>query len=144
MSGEGTGLAGTLYGQLRADETTELDLVRTMNAVIAHSAPHTEDFIRFRVLLCMAGALRRTIDRRRLAALTTFRFRTAWQMHEALWDVTDFAMAIQGGRGADPDRDYIQTQVLQLALERRTDGWRVHRAVRAMLRVASAGTTPVH
>ncbi|MCC3299726.1 hypothetical protein [Arthrobacter caoxuetaonis] len=134
-----------LDGQLKDGRATELDLVNTMNAVISDTAPDTEAATRCQVLLCMSGALRGLISRRYFAALFTGRLYRAWQLHESLWDVTEFSMELSLGHGTDPDSDFLRVQLLQMTLARRGAGITgdLSRAVRAMVRVASAGTTPL-
>lgn len=138
-------LVRILDGQLKDGQSTELDLVHTMNAAINDGAPDREAATRCQVLLCMSGALRGLITRRCFSALFTGRLCRAWQLHESLWDVTEFSLELAKGAGEDPDADFIRVQLLQLTLARRgadTAG-EFSRAVRAMARVASAGTTPL-
>lgn len=146
MTGEGRPvLVEILDGQLRSGDTTELDLVRTMNSAIAASPPDTETSARTMVLIYMSGALRRLIARRYRAALLSGRLIRAWQLHEALWDVTEYSMGLTTSRTRDPDADFLRVQLLQLSLANRNadPAGEMARAARAMVRVASAGTSPV-
>lgn len=136
-------LSRILDGQLRAGDP-ELELVKSMNSAIGSSAPDAEVQARREALLAAAGALYRLISRQGTTALLTGRWCQAWKLHEARWDVTDFAIDLARA-DPDPDADLLRVQLLDLVLASRAvaaEG-QARPPLNAMARVAFAGTAPL-
>lgn len=137
-------LGRILDGQLRAGGS-ELELVKSMNSAIGSTHPDAEVQARRRALLAASGALYRSIGRQWAAALLTGRWVRAWKLHEARWDVTEFAVDLARA-DPDPDADILRVQLLNLTVASRAAAYdaQARSTLNAMSRVAFAGTTPLH